>query len=82
MTAEIKMYMSIVNKKKVFLAKSKLNTIEVLISKAFIDSYNDHDESIWVSNVLREYNKMKNKIKNLENTTEYTIWKQWKRIVL
>ena len=82
MTAEIKRYMSIVNKKKVFLAKSKLNTIEVLISKAFIDSYNDHDESIWVSNVLREYNKMKNKIKNLENTTEYTIWKQWKRIVL
>ena len=73
MTAEIKRYMSIVNKKKVFLAKSKLNTIEVLISKAFIDSYNDHDESIWVSNVLREYNKMKNKIKNLENTTEYTI---------
>ena len=50
----------------VFLAKSKLNAIEVLISKAFIDSYNDHDESIWVSNVLREYNKMKNKIKNLE----------------
>ena len=73
MTAEIKRYMSIVNKKKVFLAKSKLNTIEVLISKAFIDSYNDHDESIWVSNVLREYNKMKNKIKNLENTTKYTI---------
>ena len=46
MTAEIKRYMSIVNKKKVFLAKSKLNTIEVLISKAFIDSDNDHDESI------------------------------------
>ena len=47
----------------VFLAKSKLNTIEVLISKAFIDSYIDHDEFVGVSNVLREYNKVKEAIK-------------------
>ena len=47
----------------VFLAKSKLNTIEVLISKAFIDSYIDHDEFFGVSNVLREYNKIKEEIK-------------------
>ena len=46
-----------------FLAKSKLNTIEVLISKAFIDSYIDHDEFVGVSNVLREYNKIKEAIK-------------------
>ena len=28
-----------------------------------------------------EYNKMKQQIKNLENTLGYTIQKQWKRIV-
>ena len=39
--------------------KSKLNTIEILISKALIDSYISHDESFSVNNVLREYNKMK-----------------------
>ena len=43
-TAEIKKYKSIIKKKKkkhdkiVLLAKSKLNRIEVLISKALIDS--------------------------------------------
>ena len=46
-----------------FLAKSKLNTIEFFISKAFIDSYIDHDEFVGVSNVLREYNKIKEAIK-------------------
>ena len=47
---------NIIKKKKknkiVFLAKSKLNTIEVLISKALIDSYVNHDEFVLVSNVL------------------------------
>ena len=36
-TAEIKKYKSIIKKKKVLLAKSTLNSIEILISKAFID---------------------------------------------
>ena len=46
------------------LAKTKLNTVEVLISKAFFDLYINHDEFISVSNVLREYNEMKAEIKN------------------
>ena len=47
------------------LAKSKLNSIEVLISKALIDSVVSHDEFILIINVLKEYNEMKEKIKNL-----------------
>ena len=59
-TAGIKNYKSIIKKKKknhdkiVFLAKTKLNSIEALISRALIDSYISHDESFSVSNVLRE----------------------------
>ena len=64
-TAEIKKYKSIIKEKKkkhdkiVLLGKHKLNTIEVLISKALIDSYISHDEFASVNNVLREYNEMK-----------------------
>ena len=36
------------------LGKDKLNTIEILISKALIDSYISHDEFVSVNNVLRE----------------------------
>ena len=49
-TAAIKKYKSIVKKKKkkhdkiVLIGKNKLNTIEVFISKALIDSYTSHDE--------------------------------------
>ena len=43
------------------LGKDKLNTIEVLISKALIDSYISHDEFVSVNNVLREYYEMKKK---------------------
>ena len=48
-TAEIENYKSIIKKKKtkydkiVLLEKGKLNTIEVLLSKALIDSYITHD---------------------------------------
>ena len=55
------------------LAKAKSDTIEVLISKALIDSYINHDELILVNNVLRQYNEMKEEIKNPENVVEYTI---------
>ena len=55
------------------LAKAKSDTIEVLISKALIDSYINHDELFLVNNVLRQCNEMKEEIKNPENAVEYTI---------
>ena len=55
------------------LRKDKLTTIEVLISKALIDSYIRHDEFVSVNNLLREYNEMKKGIKNPETSVEYTI---------
>ena len=67
-TAEIKKYKSIIKKKKkkhvkiVLLAKSKLNSIEVLISKTLIDSGISYDEFVLINNVIKEYNeKKKNK---------------------
>ena len=69
-TAGIKKYKSIIKKKKkkhdkiVLLAKSKLNSIEVLISKALIDSNISHDEFVLINNVLKEFYDMKEKIKN------------------
>ena len=48
------------------LGKDKLNTIEVLISKALVDSYISHDEFNLVNNVLREYNEMKNPRTSME----------------
>ena len=49
----------------VLLAKSKLNSIEVLI-KALIDSVISHDDFFLINNVLKEYNEMKEEIKNLK----------------
>ena len=69
-TAGIKKYKSINKKKKkkhdkiVLLANSKLNSIEVLISKALIDSNISHDEFILINNVLKEFYDLKEKIKN------------------
>ena len=51
--------------KIVLLAVSKLNSIEVLISKSLIDSVISHDEFVLVNNVLQEYNEIKEEIKNL-----------------
>ena len=47
-TTGIKKYKSIIKKykKTVILAKSKLNTMEGLISKGLIDSHSSHDEFI------------------------------------
>ena len=70
-TGGTKKYRSIIKKKKkkhdkmVFLAKSKSNNIEVLISKVLIDSYISHDEFALI-NVLKEYDEMKEEIKNLK----------------
>ena len=71
-TVGIKKYQSIINKKKkkhdkiVLLAKSKLNSIEVLISKTLIDSNISHDEFILMKNVLKEYDHRKEEIKSLK----------------
>ena len=78
-TAGIKKYKSSIKKKKkthdkiVLLGKDKLNTIEVLISKALTDSYISYDECTSVKNVLREYHEMKEEITNPETFVEYTI---------
>ena len=59
-TAGIKKYMSIIKKKEkkhvkiVLLAKYKLNSIEVLISKALIDSKNEWRKNEWM-NELKEF---------------------------
>ena len=60
----IKRYKSITKKKKkhdkiILLGKDKLNAIEVLISKALINSYVSNDEFVSVNNVLREYSEIK-----------------------
>ena len=61
-TAGIKKYKLIIKKKKkkhdkvVLLAKSKLNSVQVLISKALIGSVISHDEFVAINNVLKEYN--------------------------
>ena len=70
-TARMKKYKSIIKKKKkkhdkiILLAKYKLNSIEVLISKVLIDSNITHDEFVSTNNVLKEYDNMKEKTNNL-----------------
>ena len=51
--------------------ENKLNTIEVLIFKALIDSYISREEFVSVNNELREYYEMKEEIKNPETSAEY-----------
>ena len=69
-TAGIKLYKSMIRKKKkkhdeiVLLAKSKLNNIEVLISKALIDSNISQDEFVLINNLLKKIYDMKEEIKN------------------
>ena len=68
----IKKNKSIIKRKKkkhdkvVLLAKSKLSSIEVSISKALIDSIIIHDKFVLIKNVLKEYDKVKKEIKNLK----------------
>ena len=58
-TTGIDKYKSIIKKKKkkhdkiVLLAKSRLNSIKVLISKALIDLNINHDEFLLMNNVLK-----------------------------
>ena len=48
------------------LAKSKLNSIQVLIVKTSLDSNIGHDKFVLVNNMLKEYDNMKKEIKNLK----------------
>ena len=45
--------------------KFKLNSLEALISKVLINSNISHDEFVLINNVLKEYDDMKEEIKNL-----------------
>ena len=69
-TAGIKKYQSINKKNKqkhdkiISSAKSKLNSIKVLISKVLIDSNIIHDEFVLINNVLKEFYDMKEELKN------------------
>ena len=66
-TTGIKKVKSIIKKKRtkhdkiVLLAKSKLNSIEVSISKALIDSNISHEEFVFI-NVLKEFCNLKEEI--------------------
>ena len=55
------------------LGKNKLDAIEVLISKALIDSYINHDEFVSVNNVLNVCIEMRDEIKNSDTSVEYII---------
>ena len=74
-TAGIKKYKSIIKKKKkkhdkiVLLAKSKLNRMKVLISKALTDLNISHDEFALINNGLKEYSKMKEENKNSKTSS-------------
>ena len=63
------MYKSIIKKKRnnhdkiVLLAKFKLNNIEVLVSKALINSNIRHNEFVLINNILKEFYDMKEKIR-------------------
>ena len=69
-TAAIKKYKSIIKKKRkkhdkiVLLPKSKLNSIEVLISKALIDSNINHEKFVLINNVVKDFYGMKEEMKN------------------
>ena len=71
-TAGVKKYKSIIKKKNkkldkiVLLAKSKSNSIKVLISKTLINSNINHVEFVLINNVLKEYDNMKKEIKYLK----------------
>ena len=68
--ALIKKYESITKKKKyekvVLSAKVKLNSIEVLISKALINLVISHEDFILINLALKKYNEMKEEIKSLK----------------
>ena len=69
----IKMYKPIIKKKKkkhdkiVLLAKTNLNSIEVLDSKALIDSNISYDELVLINNQVKQYDDIKEEIKKFKD---------------
>ena len=59
------------NDKIVLLVKSKVNTMEVLISKALIDPNISHDEILFLNHMLKEY----------DNMTEVSIIERLKQLI-
>ena len=57
--------------KIILLAKTNLNSIEILVSRASSNSYIIHDQFSSVNNVLRKYDDMKEEIKNLKTSIIY-----------
>ena len=53
------------------LVKTKLNTVEVLTYEALIDSNISHEEFISVNNVPKEYDHIKEEIKNVNKYVQY-----------
>ena len=53
------------------LSKAKLNSIEVLIFKAFIDSDINNDKFVSKNYVLKEYAEIKGEIRNPNNKLLY-----------
>ena len=49
------------------LGKCKLNTIEVQISKVLVDPCISNYEFVWVNNVLRKFNQIKEEKKIMCN---------------
>ena len=72
-TAGIKKCKSMIKKRKkkhdkmILLGKSKLSSIEVLVSLTLIDSNIIHDKLILINNVLKEFYDTKEEIKTSNN---------------
>ena len=54
----------------ILLVENELITIKALISKDLSDSYTSLDQYISVTNVLKEYDDMKEAIKNSKTTNK------------
>ena len=52
------------------LAKSKLNSIETLVSKALIDMEINHEEYIMILNEKYKYEKTKENVRNVNEKSE------------
>ena len=85
--AKIKKYKIIIKRKKkehdkiVLLAKSKLNNMKVLTSKALIDSDISNDEFALINNALKEYGRGNKKCKDLNISLEVLIY-LWNNVIV
>ena len=69
--------------KKVLLPKSKLNSIEILISKVLIDFSITHDEFVLINNVLKRCDNRKKENRNLKTETgNQRFWAIYKNNVM